>query len=189
MIGIFQKLSSKLVAILVAFFLVALIAISSTLYVSRQFEGGAAAINDAGSQRMRSYRLAYLLTYDIHHHLDASLFEREVRNEMVIFEKTLAGLERGDPTRPLFLPKNDAVRGQMEKLHREWRGHIKPLLEGVLKSGSRAERDSLLRDYRPAKPDLDHLKDLREYAAKPIPDGTGVVDFTGPKPRRYVVGE
>ena len=150
MIELFQKLSFKLVSVLVIFFIAALIAISSTLYVSRQFEGGAAAINDAGSQRMRSYRLAYLLTYDIHHHLDSAIFEHEVRDEMLIFEKTLAGLERGDPARPLFLPKNEVVLGQMEKLHHEWNGHIKPLLEGVLKSGKQEERDRLLRDYRPA---------------------------------------
>ncbi|MFA7241615.1 MAG: type IV pili methyl-accepting chemotaxis transducer N-terminal domain-containing protein [Sulfuricellaceae bacterium] len=150
MIGQFQKLSTKLVSTLVTFFLAALVAISSTLYVSRQFEGGAAAINDAGSLRMRSYRLAYLLTHDIYNRLDADVFEREVHNEMTFFEKTLAGLERGDPTRPLFLPKNDGVRGQMEKLHREWNGHIKLLLEEVLKNASPTQRNRLLRDYRPA---------------------------------------
>lgn len=146
----FQKLSTKLVSTLVTFFLAALIAISSTLYVSRHFEGGAAAINDAGSLRMRSYRLAYLLTYDLYHRLDATVFEQEVSDEITLFEKTLVGLERGDPSRPLFLPKNDEVRGQMETLIREWNSHIKPLLEAVLGSRSPAERESLLRDYRPA---------------------------------------
>jgi Signal transduction histidine kinase, nitrate/nitrite-specific len=70
MTGVFQKLSSKLIGILVAFFLVALVAIGLTLYVSWQLEGGAAAINDAGSERMRSYRLAYLLNHDIYHAVD-----------------------------------------------------------------------------------------------------------------------
>lgn len=48
-----NKLSVKITSMLVLFFLVALTAISLTLLVSRQLEGGAAAINDAGSQRMR----------------------------------------------------------------------------------------------------------------------------------------
>ena len=148
---LFQKLSAKLVSTLLIFFLASLVAISSTLYVSRQFEGGAAAINDAGSLRMRSYRLAYLLTYDIEQRLDAGVFEREVRDEMALFDKTFAGLELGDPMRPLSLPKNETVRGRMKNLHQEWNDHIRLLLENVLKSTANpVERDSLLHDYRPA---------------------------------------
>ena len=51
------KLSRKIVGMLAAFFLVALAAIGMTLYLSWQLEGVAAAINDAGSQRMRTYRM------------------------------------------------------------------------------------------------------------------------------------
>ena len=55
------KLSRKIVGMLSVFFLVALAAICMTLYLSWQLEGVAAAINDAGSQRMRTYRMAYLM--------------------------------------------------------------------------------------------------------------------------------
>ena len=41
-----------------------LIAIGYTLLLSWQLEGGAAAINEAGSLRMRSYRLVVLLEHD-----------------------------------------------------------------------------------------------------------------------------
>lgn len=150
MIGVFQKLSSKLIGILVAFFLVALTAIGSTLYVSWQLEGGAAAINDAGSERMRSYHLAYLLNHDIDLAIEGGEMEREVRADMATFEKTLSELERGDPLRPLFLPRNAEVQEQMEVLKREWQGNIKPLLEEVLASSGAAKRKALLRAYRPA---------------------------------------
>ena len=55
------KLQEKITGLLVFYFLIALVAISSTLYVSWRLEGGAAAINDAGSERMRSYHIAFLL--------------------------------------------------------------------------------------------------------------------------------
>ncbi|MDP2783640.1 MAG: type IV pili methyl-accepting chemotaxis transducer N-terminal domain-containing protein [Sulfurimicrobium sp.] len=150
MIKPFHKLSSKLVSILLAFFCVALTAISLTLYVSWQLEGGAAAINDAGSERMRSYRLAYLLTYNIHFGLDQVSMEGELEREMAAFEKTLTDLEQGDPSRPLLLPKDEGVRRQMASLRQEWREHIRPLLEGVLTSRDAEVRRRLLKEIRPS---------------------------------------
>jgi two-component system nitrate/nitrite sensor histidine kinase NarX len=57
-----HKLGSKLVMIVTGFLLVALIAIGLTLLVSWDLEGGAAAVNQAGSERMRAYRIAMLLS-------------------------------------------------------------------------------------------------------------------------------
>lgn len=148
MIKPFHTLSSKLVSILLAFFCVALTAIGLTLYVSWQLEGGAAAINDAGSERMRSYRLAYLLTYNIHFELDQIGMEGELHREIAEFEKTLAELEQGDPLRPLLLPKDVGVRRQMANLRLEWQTHIRPLLEGVLNSSDPEERHRLLKESR-----------------------------------------
>ncbi len=150
MIKPFQTLSSKLVSILLAFFCVALVAISLTLYVSWQLEGGAAAINDAGSERMRSYRLAYLLTYNIYFRLDQESMAGEVQREMAAFEKTLMDLEQGDPLRPLLLPKDVGVRRQMANLRLEWQGHIRPLLEGVLINQDPESRHRLLKEIRPS---------------------------------------
>jgi len=150
MIKPFRTLSSKLVGILLAFFCVALTAISLTLFVSWQLEGGAAAINDAGSERMRSYRLAYLLTYNIHFGLDQESMEGEVQREMIAFEKTLTDLEQGDPSRPLLLPKDEGVRRQMANLRLEWQEHIRPLLEGVMTSRDTETRRRLLKEIRPS---------------------------------------
>ena len=56
-----RTLSAKFIAVHVGFLAVALLSIGVTLLVSWELEGGAAAINDAGSLRMRAYRLAYVL--------------------------------------------------------------------------------------------------------------------------------
>ena len=56
------RLSGKLFWMAISFLGVALTAVGFTLYESWKLEGGAAVINDMGSERMRSYRIAYLLS-------------------------------------------------------------------------------------------------------------------------------
>lgn len=48
--------------------------------------------------------------------------------------------------------------------------------------------DVSLLEYRPSNPDLAHLRSLHELLASPIRNGVEVVDYTGPQPRRYVIG-
>ena len=55
-----HKLSTRIVGLLLSFLAVALLVIGSTLLLSWQLEGSAAAINVAGSLRMDSYRMAML---------------------------------------------------------------------------------------------------------------------------------
>ncbi len=148
----YQKLSSKIVGILIVFFLVALIAISGTLLISWQLEGGAAAINDAGSERMRSYRIAFLLSRSIGAR-DPAL-RQEILTESGIFESTLAGLERGDPARPLSLPKETRVEVQMRTLRAQWTGSIKPLIESILEEKDPSAQERLMARYRPALKDF-----------------------------------
>ena len=56
-----RTLSAKIIAVHILFLAIALLSIGVTLLVSWELEGGAAAINDAGSLRMRAYRLAFVL--------------------------------------------------------------------------------------------------------------------------------
>ena len=51
----------KIIAIQTLFLMLALMSIGVTLLVSWELEGGAAAINDAGSLRMQAWRMAFLL--------------------------------------------------------------------------------------------------------------------------------
>ena len=76
MIVLSGKLSRKIVGMLFVFFLVALSAIAMTLYLSWQLEGVAAAINDAGSQRMRAYRMAHLMSSGLENSQESAAFAR-----------------------------------------------------------------------------------------------------------------
>lgn len=116
-----KRLSTKLLGLTALSLFVAMIAIGYTLVLSWKLEGGAAAINDAGSLRMRSYHLAYLLAQGAP--------AQAVRNEAGIFEDTLERLQRGDPARPLFLPDNADVREQAALIARRWQDDIRPRVD------------------------------------------------------------
>ena len=117
-----QKLSSKLVVTQIVFLTIAVTAIGLTLYISWQLEGTAAAINDAGSLRMRAYRLAYLARVELASPSETTraTIEREVDEFAHVFQT----LRVGDSARPLFLPKSAAVDQQMQALGEAWRALV-----------------------------------------------------------------
>jgi two-component system nitrate/nitrite sensor histidine kinase NarX len=90
----------------------ALASIGLTLWVTWQLEGGGAAVNEAGRMRMLSYRLA----------LDVATGKRAaVPAQLRNLDETLDRLERGDPSRPLFVPWNDALRHEFRAVRTDWR--------------------------------------------------------------------
>ncbi len=125
-----RKLSAKLVGIQILFLAIALVSIGLTLLVSWRLEGGAAAINDAGSLRMRTYRLAYL-AQDMQRPGGSAQSDRElIRREVGDFERIAHTLRNGDPARPLFVPDTEAIRAQFAALDREW-AWLKPAVLSV----------------------------------------------------------
>jgi len=149
MVALNQNLGTKIVNILIVFFFVSLAAISMTLYVSWQLEGGGAAINDAGSERMRSYRMAYLLSQSTQEKTDHARIKAEILHEIGLFESTLRTLEDGNPARPLFLPKEPEVQLQMQLLRQEWISSMKPLILKILNSDRATGQSTLAHDYQP----------------------------------------
>lgn len=141
------KIRDKIIGLLVFYFLVALVAIGSTLLVSWRLEGGAAAINDAGRERMRSYRIAYLLEQYVKR--PVSSLRHDIDLEITSFEETLSELEQGNPLRPLSLPKDADVRTQMSVLRQTWQNTIQPHITQTLNTTSAAEQQVLLTQYRP----------------------------------------
>lgn len=140
------KIRAKITGLLVFYFLIALLAIGTTLLVSWRLEGGAAAINDAGRERMRSYRIAFLL--EKHTRQPSAELWQDIQYEISQFEKTLNELKHGNPQRPLFLPKEVPVQAQMMELQMVWRDEILPHIRTILTSHSDAERAQLLDTYR-----------------------------------------
>lgn len=115
------SLASRLLVLSLIALLVVLTSIAYSLALSWRLEGGAAAINDVGSLRMRSYRMAYLLSQ----HASPGVMTGEIAN----FDQTLARLRRGDPARPLFLPDNQEIREQESLIEQRWRSTMRPILQ------------------------------------------------------------
>lgn len=139
-----SRLGTKINAVLVVFFAFALTVILLTLYVARQLEGGAAAINDAGSQRMRIYELVYRLhaMADDPQSREESIAEtHRLVNE---FQSVLSMLEKGDPDRPLFLPRAARVQEQIRSMRSWWDTSARPQIEKLLVMPNDAERRSVL---------------------------------------------
>lgn len=138
-----ERLSGKITGLLVLFFFVAVAAIGTTLYVSWQLEGSAAAINDAGSQRMRAYLMGYLMTGS-----DAGPSEMvfaELQSELERFDKVWHDLEFGDPERPLAAPRDWETLTEIRTLKTNWALQGRPLIEQYVASkGDAAGRESAI---------------------------------------------
>ena len=122
------KLSRKIVGILVAFFLVALTAIGMTLHLSWQLEGVAAAINDAGSQRMRAYRMAHLMAHGVEQGRDEQAMLASLRETIDRFDRVLRDLREGDPARPLAPPRDDQVEEKLLAVDSLWRQTMRSIV-------------------------------------------------------------
>ena len=147
MISSAHKLGDKLTAISLAYLLVALGAIGLTLYISWQLEGGAAAINQMGSERMRAYRIAVLLGNYPLQGTDRDALARATRSEAEVFERTLAEIERGDPARPLELPRSGPIPRQFAEVKQQWTRQMRPAIEAVLSEPDATARALLLARY------------------------------------------
>ncbi|MGZ8203321.1 MAG: type IV pili methyl-accepting chemotaxis transducer N-terminal domain-containing protein, partial [Burkholderiales bacterium] len=140
-----RALSVKLVCVAIAFCAIALAGIGFTLFESWKLEGGAAVINDLGSERMRSYRIVYLLSETLREPEGTAL--AEMRAEMRRFEEVLDVLGRGDPARPLVLPREPAIVSELAAVRDQW-VRAKPRIERALSSGAAPESNALRRELR-----------------------------------------
>lgn len=128
-----QRLSSKIVGVLIGFLLLALFAIGTTLILSWQLEGSAAAINEAGGLRMQSYRLTSSLARLNHESKKASLHDTATQ-QLLAINATFTRLQRGDPQRPLYLPPSDNIDAAFDQVMQRWHMELEPLSIAILKS-------------------------------------------------------
>jgi two-component system nitrate/nitrite sensor histidine kinase NarX len=141
------KLSRKILGILFGFFVVALFAIVLTLIISWQLEGVAAAINDAGSQRMRTYRISHLMARAIDEPAAGGESGAALREEMQRFDRVLLDLKKGDPLRPMSPPRNRQVEVQLRAVEQAWSDTLRPLVEAYLAASQPSGRQERLRGF------------------------------------------
>lgn len=128
----FRRLSFRLPAIFITFSLIVALANALTLYVSWQLQGSAAAINDLGSERMRSYQIALLLIQRESEESTGVNPDDQIKKEIARFEEILSRLEVGDQSRPLFVPPRPTIRRQLADIQTAWSGEIRPAFESLL---------------------------------------------------------
>jgi two-component system, NarL family, nitrate/nitrite sensor histidine kinase NarX len=107
------SLSAKLIRIGAALLVLALASIGLTLWVTRQLEGGAAAVNEAGRLRMQTWRLAAAV--------QATPPPMAVQRLVGEFDRSLALLRSGDRARPLFVPWDARVESDFARVEQLWR--------------------------------------------------------------------
>ena len=127
-----------------------LAAIAYTVLLSWQLEGGGAAINEAGSLRMRSYRLAIELEQSIGKPQAVS----RVAQSLAEYDRTLADLQAGDAKRPLFLPVTASIRKQMREVQKDWQQHIRVGAQNVMQETDPVRQQAVLAEYVQKLPDF-----------------------------------
>ena len=131
-----------------------MLAIGMTLWLSWLLEGGVAAINDAGSERMRSFHLATLLEQGGRSDDDFQRIRSSVSEELEKFERVLDDLEQGDPVRPLAPPRFSDVQQGVKAIRDDWQARIRPIISRFLVAETRTARLSASRDYEQLVPDF-----------------------------------
>jgi len=107
------SLSAKLGILGVLLFLVALTSVGITLWLGWQLQGGAGAVNEAGRLRMQTWRLAQALSAPDH---DGA----RVPDLLARFEASLDLLQKGDPSRPLFVPREARSQQALRRVRDGW---------------------------------------------------------------------
>lgn len=109
-----QRLSTKFFSFGLGLLVLALLSIGLTMWVTRQLDGGAAAVNEAGRLRMQTWRLASLV--------QAQAPSKEIAQRVAEFDHSLVLLEHGDQNRPLFVPWNEVTLTSFGRLQQSWKG-------------------------------------------------------------------
>ncbi len=144
------KLSSltiqqKITSLLLVYFVVAFIAIASTLFVSQRLEGGGGAINSAGSERMRSYQIGFLLAQQIDH--PSKELQAELDRVIAKFEETLNLLIKGDSSRSLLLPNDAGIRLVLNNIQQSWQQKNKADVAAISGEADKEKATLLLKEY------------------------------------------
>ena len=154
---LWERLSTRLAASVIVALVIFLTMIGWTLWLSWQMEGAAAAINDAGTLRMRANQVALSLESfptDRGGRV-ATTLSKQLQQQAFVLQQ----LRQGDPARPLLLPRDPVVHQQLEQVTQFWHTQM------VSRAQMEMQGDMSLR-YQRALPEFlskaDHLVHLIE---------------------------
>jgi PAS domain S-box-containing protein len=132
--------------------LIFLVILAWQVHATGEIEQDAAAINQAGSQRARLFKLV-ILTEQYTEHGEPRI-RALIDRETTTFETVLHGLKHGDPRYNLRSTGDPEFIASLDKNTEEWNRTIKPLLQNVLAASASRETRRTLKDR------------VEEYAAR-----------------------
>ncbi|MCH8180626.1 MAG: type IV pili methyl-accepting chemotaxis transducer N-terminal domain-containing protein [Proteobacteria bacterium] len=147
-------LARKLAAVGCVFLAVALATVGLSMWVTWQLEGGAAAINEAGRMRMRSYQLALHMRELPPGTSPTAAFPR-IGERIAELDASLALLLSGDPQRPLTVPGSAPVQARLRAVQLGWQQLRSEAL--AWQAPSSASRAPLHLDIEPFVAEVDAL--------------------------------
>ena len=109
---IHRRLSSKFYGLGLGMLVLALLSIGLTMWITRQLDGGAAAVNEAGRLRMQAWRLVSAR--------ESQRTLADVSRMVGEFDGTMRLLRDGDPARPLLVPWQESTRARFAELDAAW---------------------------------------------------------------------
>jgi two-component system nitrate/nitrite sensor histidine kinase NarX len=107
-----QRLSTKFFSFGLGLLILALLSIGLTMWITRQLDGGAAAVNEAGRLRMQAWRLTSAVS--------GGRSADEVAELVRQFDATVVLLRDGDIKRPLAVPWNERTKSSYAAMAQGW---------------------------------------------------------------------
>lgn len=122
-----MKISLKLKLILLSLSVLTIFIVITNFITFNSLKGDAPSINLSGSERMRSYKLAYMANMYINEKDAAKKNELKsnIEKEMSQFENILTGLEKGDEALNLHAENNKDFLQKLQNVDNRWKGFKK----------------------------------------------------------------
>ncbi|MBU5485733.1 methyl-accepting chemotaxis protein [Clostridium sp. MSJ-11] len=117
-----MKIKTKLFLVLILVTALILSIIATNFYTLSKLNGDAAAINLSGSERMRSYKLAYITNLYIYEtdSTKKSQLKEDILKEINTFDKILIGLEKGDKELNLIPVQDEHSIEKLNSINSKW---------------------------------------------------------------------
>jgi methyl-accepting chemotaxis protein len=117
-----MKIRNKLILILTSLSILIIVIVLNSFIAFNNLNGDAPAINLSGSERMRSYKLAYLTNIYMEE-TDSNKkteLKSEITTEIATFEKILTGLQSGNAELNLNASNNEETLKKLEDISKNW---------------------------------------------------------------------